>query len=279
METNPIKFVIMFASTILVGREVEPLWSIKKMSRVLGVGVVSGAAFIFLQTILTYRIEGDSDALFAEASYGSSGVVTILLLGLKQERSTTRLPFLPARWDANCGHLVSIAVLIAIVLGLMLGMMADAWLCVVGAVACWIDLRFFCPGDNGCVGDARDNLAFHSFFPAVCKPHLDRITSILSRTIGRSCGCVLSANARRETSVRRSSDHRRTAQSGRSGGESGQADEQSLIAERRRARAIKALDAKLKEIEELDDEPLDDWEDAGDMDAEDMGVGESSSLV
>jgi hypothetical protein len=33
-----------------------------------------------------------------------------------------------------------------------------------------------------------------------------------------------------------------------------------LISERRRQRALKALDAKLKEIEAMDEEPLDDWE-------------------
>ena len=64
------------------------------------------------------------------------------------------------------------------------------------------------------------------------------------------CGCVHTSNARRGKSSR-----------GTSRGENEEDnDEAMLISERRRQRALKALDAKLKEIEAMDEEPLDDWE-------------------
>jgi len=241
----------MTVSIVLVGREIEPVWGTRKIARCILVLCVSGSTVSYILSYMSYRQSGGLDVLSSH-SYGSSGILSILLLGMKQERSNVRLPF--GIQFVRCDDLVSIGLAISIVFGL-LGMMPDVWFVLAGTITCWFDLRYFCPDKAGLVGDASETFAFATFFPKFARPHVSRFTSVLSKRVGKLCGCVHKSNARRGRSSRNG------------GGIHENDDEAILISERRRQRALKALDAKLKEIEAMDDEPLDDW-DALDGDVE-----------
>ena len=236
----------MTISIVLVGREIEPIWGTRKLARCILLLCVSGSTVSYILSYMRYRQNGSLDDLSSK-SYGSSGILSVLLLGMKQERSNVRLPF--GIQFLRCGDLVSVGLAISILFGI-LGMMPDVWFVLAGTMICWFDLRYFCPDKAGLVGDATETFAFATFFPKIARPHVSRFTSILSRHVGKLCGCVHKSNARRGKSSR-----------GTSRGENEEDnDEAMLISERRRQRALKALDAKLKEIEAMDEEPLDDWE-------------------
>ena len=238
--------LFMTISIVLVGREIEPIWGTRKIVRCVLLLCISGSTVSYIFSYMRYRQNGNLVDLSSK-SYGSSGILSVMLLGMKQERSNVRLPF--GIQFVRCGDLVSVGLAISVIFGI-LGWMPDVWFVLAGTMICWFDLRYFCPDKAGLVGDATETFAFATFFPKIAQPHVSRFTSFLSRRLGKLCGCVHKSNARRGKSSRGTNR----------GGIEENNDEAMLISERRRQRALKALDAKLKEIEALDEEPLDDWE-------------------
>ena len=79
--------LFMTISIVLVGREIEPIWGTRKLP--LGhvfYYYVSGSTVSYILSYMRYRQNGDLDDLSSK-SYGSSGILSVLLLGMKQERS------------------------------------------------------------------------------------------------------------------------------------------------------------------------------------------------
>jgi len=239
-ETNLVKMIANAAAVIVIGRAIEPVWKWRKFIHVLAVSIICSATVIVFGSLIFYRTTVDTSYLYHQ-SYGSTSLALVLLLGLKQEEPNTTAPYL-ASYGIRYGHLLQASLAIVPLMGI-LGIMPDAVSCYVSVYASWIYLRYFCRNPDGTTGDATDTFAFINFFPLQVRPFMAPVIKAASLCAG-CCGCV-------HRNPRRSTTH--------SNGTTTCVNE-NAVAERRRARALKALDQKLQEIENLEDQPLDDWD-------------------
>eukprot|EP00939_MAST-03C_sp_MAST-3C-sp1_P000618 g618.t1 len=219
------------------------------------VSFVCGSFCVLVGSFLLYSMTSNPEYLFHE-SHGSFGILCAFLLGLKQECAGATIPRLSQYFGGlRSGHLVSIALVAAILFGI-LGWGSDASTSLLGTYFAWVDIRFVRDG-----GDASETLAFVTFFPKIAHRFLIPVANSAAR-VGRIFGL-------RGGTIRTN---------GGAGGKVSKEETEGLVAERRRERALKALDAKLKEIEAFEDDPLDDWSALAEGDVE-SGGGEVSRNV
>ena len=236
VELGIIKFLVVTVAVCGLGREIEARWGMKKMTRSLAIAFVGGSASVIAGSFLMYRITSNTTWLY-HSSYGGMSIVCVALLGMKQEDTESAVPYVSRRLGRlNWGQAPSVAIAIAALCS-VLGLSSDFWMCLYGTFFCWIDLRFFYSG-----GDGSNTFAFETFFPAASRPLVGRLSAGCYR-IFRACG--LPQIKPRTIASPRSNEESRV----------------NLVAERRRERALRALDAKLKEIEDADEVPLESWDD------------------
>jgi hypothetical protein len=291
-EASPLFFAANVVAVRCIGRVLEPVWRAPKMLRALAVALLASGAASFAWACLDYARRLDVDAFFA-ASYGADGVVAALLVGLKQEfpgrslaQALSRTPALPVRagdsdpaWDprgdasggrasggrasggrasgALAGLLgrvgadrAALAHCAAQLAFAALGLRRNAAGTLVAAFAAWAHLRFYARNPDGTVGDPGPDFALATLFPeAVQRPV--RLLVRATGVCGRLCGCRAAAGGR---GGRSDAARRDAALSARE------------IAERRRARALRALDEKLAEIARLPGSELDGDEDGDEED-------------
>lgn len=239
-ELNIIKIAFNAGAVIAIGRVLEPVWKWRKFIRVLGLSIVCSASVIVFGSLVLYRATVDASYL-DHKTYGTSSLTLVMLLGLNQEWPDANVPYLTS-YGIKFGHLLQAALAVVPLLAIF-GHMPDIVACFVSVYASWIYLRYFCENPDGTIGDRTDAFAMLSLFPSKMRPAMAPILTAASLCSG-CCGCV-HTEQRRKPSQNNIGSH---------------AEEGAAVAERRRARALKALDQKLQEIENLEDEPLDDWD-------------------
>ena len=69
-----------------------------------------------------------------------------------------------------------------------LGLLPEALSCYVGVYSAWLYLRFFCPNDDGTIGDLSDTFALSTCFPQQTRPFLAPFCSVAA-SCGRCMGC------------------------------------------------------------------------------------------
>jgi len=217
-EHSPVITTINVISVLLFGRYLEPIWGSKEYIRfVIIVNVFCGLGTFALMMVLT-MISG-STTLWFSARYGFSGVISGYAVAMKQLVPEQELNHSFIR----CKHFPAIVLffnLVFVLVGLPSGSLPYS---LFGIFISWIYLRFYQVKDSS-KGDRNESFSFASFFPEPLQPTMTIISNVLFNILKLVRLCKDSGNVGGETSTE--------------GGDS--------VSERRRARALRALDHRMQ---------------------------------
>nr|XP_057940224.1 transmembrane protein 115 isoform X2 [Doryrhamphus excisus] len=203
------------------GRLLEPLWGALELLIFFAVVNVSAGLLAGLSYLLTYVATFDLDFLFAVRIHGAAGFLGGVLVALKQTMGDTTVLRVPQ----NSAPLAAYSY---------------------GALSGWVYLRFYQRHSRG-RGDMSDHFAFASFFPEALQPAVGLLAGIVHAALVKVKVCrkmVKRYDVGAPSSITISLPG---------------TDPQD--AERRRQLALKALNERLKRVEDQSTWPSMDDED------------------
>ncbi|XP_029291856.1 transmembrane protein 115 [Cottoperca gobio] len=228
------------------GRLLEPLWGALELLIFFAVVNVSAGLLAGLSYLLTYVATFDLDYLFAVRAYGAAGFLGGVLVALKQTMGDTTVLRVPQVRLKAAPALVLLLLALLRLSGL-LDSSAPLAAYSFGALSGWVYLRFYQRHSRG-RGDMSDHFAFASFFPEALQP-----------AVGLLAGLVHSALVKLKVCRKMVKRYDVGAPSSITISLPG-TDPQD--AERRRQLALKALNERLKRVEDQSAWPsMDDDED------------------
>lgn len=235
LDLSFISLIINLLVLLLASKEFDALWgSIEVVRFVMIVNFLTGIA-IFLITILLFAFTTNEDWLYSTHWCGSSGMLAMFTVAMKQmfpEREIRVFGALPLR----AKYFPSIVALIAILL-LISGMDLTATpFAIFGVYFSWLYLRFW-QKQGDVSGDASESFSFASFFPGLLRPFVTTATAPLSQVF-RICGCY---HGKQQPNRASTPAYLETPVS--------LAD--PADAERRRQRALQALDKRMEQLKTL----------------------------
>lgn len=262
-EPNIFKMIVCVVLFFFLGRIIERLWMTERLLKFLGIThVVTGViCFVFnsLSAILTANSDKSSHHLFG-AKYGCGGIVAAIMVAYALEWPTLKLPIATKKFIGDdvstikCISLLLFFVSLTSTFGIPWHDTQIIWL---HTTAAWVYLRFF-ERHDGYSGNNFDHFAFHCFFPELCRKVIEPASDIAWRVL--NCyGCLSTESGEGFKALR---GH----------GSSGTQNLPSAqVAERRRLRALKELDAKLAQLADLPEISIgfDDYDDEGEDDDND----------
>lgn len=230
------------------GRLLEPLWGALELLIFFAVVNVLAGLLAGLSYLLTYVATFDLDFLFAVRVHGAAGFLGGVLVALKQTMGDTTVLRVPQVRLKAAPALVLLLLLLLRLSGL-LDSAAPLAAYVYGALSGWVYLRFYQRHSRG-RGDMSDHFAFASFFPEVLQPAVGLLAGLVHAALVKIKVCrkmVKRYDVGAPSSITISLPG---------------TDPQD--AERRRQLALKALNERLKRVEDqsawpsMDDEEDDD---------------------
>ncbi|XP_014823397.1 PREDICTED: transmembrane protein 115 [Poecilia mexicana] len=230
------------------GRLLEPLWGALELLIFFAVVNVSAGVLAGLSYLLTYVATFDLDFLFAVRIYGAAGFLGGVLVALKQTMGDTTVLRVPQVRLKAAPALVLLLLALLRLSGL-LDSCAPLAAYSYGALSGWVYLRFYQRHSRG-RGDMSDHFAFASFFPEAVQPAVGLLAGLVHAALVKIKVCrkmVKRYDVGAPSSITISLPG---------------TDPQD--AERRRQLALKALNERLKRVEDqsawpsMDDEEEDD---------------------
>lgn len=230
------------------GRLLEPLWGALELLIFFAVVNVLAGLLAGLSYLLTYVATFDLDFLFAVRVHGAAGFLGGVLVALKQTMGDTTVLRVPQVRLKAAPALVLLLLLLLRLSGL-LDNAAPLAAYVYGALSGWVYLRFYQRHSRG-RGDMSDHFAFASFFPEALQPAVGFLAGLVHAALVKIKVCrkmVKRYDVGAPSSITISLPG---------------TDPQD--AERRRQLALKALNERLKRVEDqsawpsMDDEEDDD---------------------
>eukprot|EP00941_MAST-03F_sp_MAST-3F-sp1_P005906 g5906.t1 len=285
-----LKSLFNLGLIVSLGRILEPLWKTRKLLRVVFLSLVTGFFAVFVLRYFEYVKTLDAEILYSHPVCGSSGILAAFIVGLKQEfpgkiisrttftkffRSYSRVNSSDDNGDDGGNEYSSsgsdyesasgirtdslpfFLCLFFLLFGGFFGFFSDFPFVISSTCVTWLYLRYFCRNLDGSTGDMRTDFSFTSFFPN--KPFVQKPLKMLAKICAAICDTIGILPKSRLGGKGYSTNRK-----GRLKGGLRNASEQRAITERRRARALKALDEKLAEIASLPDTPLDSLGDLSD---------------
>lgn len=239
--------VVVNVGTIMTcGRLLEPLWGALELLIFFAVVNVSSGLLAGLSYLLTYVATFDLDFLFAVRVYGALGFLGGVLVALKQTMGDTTVLRVPQVRLKAAPALVLLLLAVLCLSGL-LDSAAPLAAYSYGALAGWVYLRFYQRHSRG-RGDMSDHFAFASFFPEAVQPAVGLLAGLVHAALVKLKVCrkmVKRYDVGAPSSITISLPG---------------TDPQD--AERRRQLALKALNERLKKVEDQSSWPsMDDEED------------------
>ncbi|KAF0036795.1 hypothetical protein F2P81_012107 [Scophthalmus maximus] len=239
------------------GRLLEPLWGALELLIFFAVVNVSAGLLAGLSYLLTYVSTFDLDFLFAVRVHGAAGFLGGVLVALKQTMGDTTVLRVPQVRLKAAPALVLLFLALLRLSGL-LDNSAPLAAFSYGALSGWVYLRFYQRHSRG-RGDMSDHFAFASFFPEALQP-----------VVGLLAGLVHSALVKVKVCRKMVKRYDVGAPSSITISLPG-TDPQD--AERRRQLALKALNERLKRVEDQSAWPsMDDEEDDEEDEPEDLSA-------
>ncbi|CAL8259839.1 unnamed protein product [Gadus morhua 'NCC'] len=231
------------------GRLLEPLWGALELLIFFAVVNVSAGVLAGLSYLLTYVATFDLGFLFAVRVHGAAAFLGGVLVALKQTMGDTTVLRVP---QVRLKAAPALALLLLAMLRLS-GLLEDAAPLAAygyGALSGWVYLRFYQRHSRG-RGDMSDHFAFASFFPEVLQPAVGLLAGLVHAMLVKARVCrkmVKRYDVGAPSSITISLPG---------------TDPQD--AERRRQLALKALNERLKRVEDQSAWPsMDDEEDEED---------------
>ncbi|XP_030640880.1 transmembrane protein 115 [Chanos chanos] len=155
-------------TVMVAGRLLEPLWGALELLIFFAVVNVAAGLLAGLSYLLTYAATFDLDYLFAVRIYGTPAFLGGVLVALKQTTGDTTVLRVPQVRLKAAPALALLALAVLRLAGL-LESTAPLAACGYGALAGWVYLRFYQRHSRG-RGDMSDHFAFASFFPEALQP-------------------------------------------------------------------------------------------------------------
>uniref|UniRef100_A0A3B3Z865 Uncharacterized protein n=1 Tax=Periophthalmus magnuspinnatus TaxID=409849 RepID=A0A3B3Z865_9GOBI len=230
------------------GRLLEPLWGALELLIFFAVVNVAAGLLAGLSYLLTYVATFDLDFLFAVRVHGATGFLGGVLVALKQTMGDTTVLRVPQVRLKAAPALVLLLLSLLRLSGL-LDTAAPLAAYTYGALSGWVYLRFYQRHSRG-RGDMSDHFAFASFFPEALQPVVGFLAGLVHAALVKIKVCrkmVKRYDVGAPSSITISLPG---------------TDPQD--AERRRQLALKALNERLKRVEDqsawpsMDDEEDDD---------------------
>ncbi|XP_028850099.1 transmembrane protein 115 [Denticeps clupeoides] len=242
--------VVSVGTVMAAGRLLEPLWGAMELLIFFAVVNVSAGLLTGLSYLFTYAATFNLDYLFAVRVYGAPGFLGGVLVALKQTSGDTTVLRVP---QVRLKAAPALALLFMAVLWLagLPEIAAPMAACFYGVLAGWVYLRFYQRHSRG-RGDMSDHFAFASFFPEVLQP-----------AVGLAAGLIHAALVKMKLCRKMVKRYDVGAPSSITISLPG-TDPQD--AERRRQLALKALNERLRRVEDqsawpsMEDEEDDDDE-------------------
>lgn len=163
----------------LYSKMIEPLWGTKELLRFYFIVTIPNALFATSIYFVLYGLTFNEDYLFERPIYGLAafiGAYTVVIKQIMPDTILATTPFFKLKQDQVpllmilvsigfwFGHLVPIHFVIMLSFGILIS---------------WTYLRFFQPHANGTKGDTSSTFSFASFFPSPIAP----IISVFANTI------------------------------------------------------------------------------------------------
>lgn len=230
------------------GRLLEPLWGALELLIFFTVVNVSAGLLAGLSYLLTYVATFDLDFLFAVRVHGAAGFLGGVLVALKQTMGDTTVLRVP-QVRLKAAPALALLLLALLRLSGLLDSSAPLAAYSYGALSGWVYLRFYQRHSRG-RGDMSDHFAFASFFPEALQPAVGLLAGLVHLALVKMKVCrkmVKRYDVGAPSSITISLPG---------------TDPQD--AERRRQLALKALNERLKRVEDqsvwpsMDDEEDDD---------------------
>jgi len=266
VEVTPVTLIVNVFAVLTVGKYLELVWGWVELLKFIIVVTLSCSLFTEIAVIFFYGITADEASLFSQYYCGFSGVTAGFAVALKQLLPEAELIFFRAK------HFPGIIVVITLVLWIVFGATATISRLVpfifAGTYFSWVYLRFFqkryagisnvpptktatsggwatswpfesIPADQLLVGDLSDSFSFATFFPEFFQPVVGWISEMIYRVLKLfGFGKAAIASRARFIDV--------TAAS--------LAD--PVDAERRRNRALQAVDQRMAQVKIVQDSAL-----------------------
>jgi len=219
-------------AVLFIGKFLEPIWGSKEYLRfIVIVNVICGIC-TFLFMVLLYYIMADPDLWF-ESICGFSSVIAGFTVAAKQIIPEQEIRMFCAI-SVRAKYLSGILILINLTF-LLLGISSHSFsFTFFGVIVSWTYLRFFQKKGNA-TGDMSDSFSFASFFPDIMQPSVTIISNIIYKVF-LLCRCCTTSSSTQVPSTPSESvlpTHEPTADS-----------------ERRRLRALKALDQRMQQMKQ-----------------------------
>ena len=242
-ETNIIKLALDVVGTVLVGANMEMGRRDQFCIYFFGTTVVStfgASAWSFMRFFVMH-----DQNMITSPIYGFAGVLmTLIMFQRLRFKNAPVYPLLPAITYDNLPFLVLTTQIVLRVLGLKF-LTRDIIFSVISIHAAWFYLRYFYVHEDGTVGDKSEEFAYYKLVP----PHLQPITLPLLTTC-HNCVALTGIVPMIDTTTRSrvaAVDHLGRPMGG-TGAVAGQPlRETDVVSERRRAKAIKLLEARLQQ--------------------------------
>lgn len=188
VETSFFGVVVACAVTLLVGKQLEPLWGSKEMLRFILVVTLSTSGATFFTCIFLYASSQKLSFIY-DPIHGYCGLTGAYLVAVKQllpEQQTKLLGVFKAKTKDLAGLYVVAYLMFFLLFN---GHFGEFLFVSYGTFSGWFYLRFFQPREGGVVGDQHNEaFGFVSFFPAKLHPAVTVLTTACFR-IAEQCPC------------------------------------------------------------------------------------------
>lgn len=180
VETNPLKLLISVPAIAYFGRIIESRVSLPSFAAFVVVSIAGAGVIIALGTVVLYFMTRNTGLLFDDI-YGSFGVVETLAVGAFQLDPDTSVPRVP-----TLSHKLvpSLVLAVTLVVELLLGLGEDTAFVCVSLVLSWCYLRFWQPRGPS-RGDWREEFAFAHMFAEAFRPPVEAVGRVVYSLLGR----------------------------------------------------------------------------------------------
>ncbi|CAG8551523.1 13822_t:CDS:2 [Funneliformis mosseae] len=162
-ETNLINFIGSVLTILGMGKYLERAWGSREFLKFIGIVMIGANICVVLTYLCEYAITGSPFYLFRVIN-GMNGLISGFLVGLKQLIPEHLLK--PVKGSSLCRvkHLPSLFIIVNFVCFLLFESQTQLLLVFYGSLISWVYLRFF-KYQDGLRGDRSETFSMASFFP------------------------------------------------------------------------------------------------------------------
>lgn len=233
-EDSIVSLLICSLLLLIYGKHLESVWGSYEFGKfviVTNIGVGVSTCFV---VVMTYGVTGDETLIYSQHWCGLSGLLLGCAVASKQLNPDLEFGYVPLRAKQLPGLIVALLLAMG-ALGIISGLKYIPFP-LFGLLYSWIYLRFFQVRSGNSKGDFSEGFAFATFFPEMLQTPVSIVCNLIYNILRLCCPCFRSSEGQRQV-------HTFIDPSAVS-----LAD--PADAERRRQRALRALDTRIAQIKE-----------------------------